>query len=132
MNSTANKIIGILSFNTEEGVISNLNNDLLSLKNKTIRGNVFTEYSAMISMRKYLKYYIVWTFLAYGRPIKYEELFKLLYSIPWNEVNFRDIYTIITNINTKIPKEQDDLSNIFKTSINTYLLDELSIVSNNQ
>lgn len=121
MNTFKNAIIGIITFNTKEEVISNLDNDLASLKNKTIRGNIFMEYSSIDSMIAYLRQYLYALSLAYKTCIQEEDdLDKLLNLIPWSDVNFRDIYTIITNINSVNPNGKS-LYFIVEVSIKEYL-----------
>lgn len=79
------------------------------------------EYSSIDSMIAYLRQYLYALSLAYKTCIQEEDdLDKLLNLIPWSDVNFRDIYTIITNINSVNPNGKS-LYFIVEVSIKEYL-----------
>lgn len=93
-----NRIIGILALNTNEESIKNLGNDLESLRNKTIRKNIFTEYSSIDSMKLYFESYITFILEAYNYSISRNEMNFIITKLPWNIMNFRDTYDILSLI----------------------------------
>jgi hypothetical protein len=103
-SNRTNKVVGILSFNVENSKISQeLKEDFTSLKNKTLRREVFNEYNAQESMKYYFASFIKGIDYAYGITSCHDDknesyIEDIVCSISWKDMNFRDLHYILLNI----------------------------------